>query len=79
MSDDLQKKYEEAAEAQQKLEFFVRQMDWKKQKTEQDVYQQAFSAGLLALSKQNEILLEIAKTYQRYIREIYRLLKDGVK
>ena len=79
MSDDLQKKYEEAMEAQQTLEFFVRQMDWKKQKTEQDVYQQAFCAGLLALSKQNEILLEIAKTYQRYIREIYRLLSEGVK
>ncbi len=76
MSDDLQKKYEEALKAQQKLDYFFEQMSWKKQKTDEDAYQEAVSGGLLALCKQNEIMLEILKGYQRYIREIYRLLKE---
>jgi len=69
--------YEEALTAQKRLDYFVQQLAWKKQKSDQEVFQEALCSGLVALCNQNQIVLELLKAYQRYMREMYRYLKEG--
>ena len=76
MSDEIQKQYDDALKQLKKLEFFVMEMEWKKAKTEQDTYQEAFCAGVLALCKQNQIMLEMMQAFHRHIREVHRHVKE---
>ena len=76
MSDELQQKYDEALKEMKKLDFYVMEMEWKKSKTEVDAFQEAFCAGMLALCKQNQIILGLLQSYHRYIREMHRHIKE---
>jgi len=55
----LETMYGEAAQARERLQFFLDEMAWKKGKTEEEIYQTAICSGMLALCKLNEIVVEM--------------------
>ncbi|MDP6107572.1 MAG: hypothetical protein QGI33_03955 [Candidatus Brocadiia bacterium] len=63
MAVKLQAAYEEAAKAQERLAYFVEELQWKKAKTGDDVFHGALCSGILALSKQQEIMIQLLLRY----------------
>ncbi|MDP6438842.1 MAG: hypothetical protein QGH74_04325 [Candidatus Brocadiia bacterium] len=63
MAVKLQTAYEEAAKAQERLAYFVEELQWKKAKTDDDVYHGAICSGILALSKQQDIMIQLLLRY----------------
>ena len=76
MSDEMQQKLQEAAQYQDKLDFYVAELAWKKGKTDLDAFHSALCAGVLTLCKRSEVVLDMLRAYGRYIREIHRHMKE---
>ena len=63
MAVKLQNAYEEASKAQERLVYFIEELQWKKAKTDDDVFHGAICSGILALSKQQEIMIQLLLRY----------------
>lgn len=61
MSGKMKKAYEESVEAQERLRAFVEEIAWKKGKSDEDTYHEALCNGILALCKQQDIIMELLR------------------
>jgi hypothetical protein len=61
MAVNLDKLHAEAIDLAGKIQFFVEEMQWKKSKTDEDMFWGAICTGISAICKQNEIIIELLR------------------